>query len=370
MVRSTLEARAVMRPFAILSQRGQLGRLADLARDALTIYGVSATRLTPLRHEHNTTFRVDATDGARYVLRVHRKDHHMLGAIVSELRWLVALRQDTALGVPEPVPSRDGDLLGFGIAAGMPAARPCVLFRWLDGRFLERGLTPRHLARVGALMARLHEHAAHWTPPISFIRSRVDHLTAEARHAAPLIPRHARASSPDNRVGREDAERAVRLVAALGSAADAATAEAAIARVWATLQELDTGPDRFGLIHADLHQENYLFARGEVRAIDFDDCGWGHYLFDLAVTLIELRHLPHYPARRAALLAGYRGVRPLPVEDERHLDTFFALRNLQLLLWALESRDHPAFRERWRAWMADEIDQLRAFLAAPPRDID
>ena len=35
------------------------------------------------------------------------------------------------------------------------------------------------------------------------------------------------------------------------------------------------GPDVFGLIHAHLHQENCLIHRGEVRAIDFDHCGYG-----------------------------------------------------------------------------------------------
>ena len=354
-----------MRPFATLQRRGQLGRLARLARGALAAYGVSAARLTPLRHEHNTAFRVDAADGARYALRLHRPGQHTAGAIGSELRWLSALRRDTALGVPEPVPARDGALLTRATAAGVPEERRCVLFRWLDGRFLERGLTTSNLARVGAFTAQPHEHTARWTPPDDFVRSRVDHLTAEARRATPLTPCAARARAPDDEIARAEAARAARLVAALCSPGDAATVEAAIDRVWATLRDLGTGPDCFGLIHADLHQENYLFARGEVRAIDFDDCGWGHHLFDLAVTLIEIRHLPHYPARRSALLAGYRSVRPLPAAHERHLDTFFALRHLQLLLWALESRDHPAFRERWRAWAADELGQLRAFLAAP-----
>ena len=43
-----------------------------------------------------------------------------------------------------------------------------------------------------------------------------------------------------------------------------------------------------GLIHADLHYENFLFHDGVARAIDFDDCGWGFYLYDVAVTLWEL----------------------------------------------------------------------------------
>ena len=114
----------------------------------------------------------------------------------------------------------------------------------------------------------------------------------------------------------------------------------------------------FGLIHSDLHQENYLFHRGRVRAIDFDDCGWGHFVYDLAVTLSELQHLPDSAALRAGLLRGYRAVRPLPAEHERYLEVFHALRVLKLTLWFLEQRDHPAFAD-WEADVRDGLADLR-----------
>jgi Ser/Thr protein kinase RdoA (MazF antagonist) len=274
--------------------------------------------------------------------------------------WLAALRRDTALAVPEPVPANNRAVLVRATASSIPEERHVVPFRWLDGRFFHRGLTPAHLARVGAFMAQLHEHSTSWTPPDDFVRSRADHLTLAARHDGLLTPPAARVSAPNDESARSEAARAIELVGALCTPEDAATVAATIDRVWATLQNLGTGPECFSLIHADLHQENYLFAQGEVRAIDFDDCGWGHHLFDLAVTLSEIRHLPHYLARRSALLAGYRGIRPLSAESERQLDTFFALRHLQLLLWALDSRDHPAFHDRWRAWAEDELRLLRS----------
>lgn len=59
-------------------------------------------RLIPLRHETNTTFRVVAADGQQYVLRIHNPNGHIVPQIRSELQWLMALRQDTDLGVPEP----------------------------------------------------------------------------------------------------------------------------------------------------------------------------------------------------------------------------------------------------------------------------
>jgi Ser/Thr protein kinase RdoA (MazF antagonist) len=118
----------------------------------------------------------------------------------------------------------------------------------------------------------------------------------------------------------------------------------------------------FGLIHADLHQENYLFHGKQVRAIDFDDCGYGPFVYDLAVTLSELEHRADYPTLRAALLAGYRTVRPFPPRHEPFIDTFIALRRLQLMMYILEQRNEPMFRNSWAAAVTRDLHQLDAFI--------
>jgi Ser/Thr protein kinase RdoA (MazF antagonist) len=51
------------------------------------------------------------------------------------------------------------------------------------------------------------------------------------------------------------------------------------------MTRLGDGTDQFGLIHADLHLDNALFWRDDVRIIDFDDCGFGYWLYDIAVSL-------------------------------------------------------------------------------------
>lgn len=92
-----------MQPFDRLTYRGQLQRLPRLAHSALAHYAVPEPRLIRLRHETNTTFRVLAADRQQYVLRIHNPQGHTVAQIRSELQWLMALRQDTDLGVPEPV---------------------------------------------------------------------------------------------------------------------------------------------------------------------------------------------------------------------------------------------------------------------------
>ncbi len=101
-----------------------------------------------------------------------------------------------------------------------------------------------------------------------------------------------------------------------------------------------------------------LFGNDSVGVIDFDDCGWGFFLYDLAVPLSEVTLRPGYPAMRNALLEAYARRRPLPDDAGTHVDAFIVLRGLQILVWVLESRDLPAFRDRWADWVRAELDWL------------
>ena len=351
-------------PFTSLSRREQLSRLRRLGRTALASYGLDDARLTLLRFEHNTTFRVDASSG-RYLLRINRPHVHGADTIASEMAWLTSLRRDTDLRVPEPVAARDGSVVQVGSDAGVPEARSCVLLRWLEGRFVDRGLVPGHLRRVGLLAGRLQEQAATWAPPAGFLRPRVDTLTSQGKIDS-IAPSAALALEGEH-PSAADADRATGLVEALFSRNDATILAKALEVVWATTQRLAEETSAFGLIHGDLHHQNFLFDNGEARAIDFDDCGWGFHLYDLAVTLFELEDRPRYDELRDALGGAYATTRRLPPDYAMHLDALLVLRRMQILLWIIESREHASFRDEWRRWARDELDTIAAEVASPRR---
>jgi Ser/Thr protein kinase RdoA (MazF antagonist) len=333
--------------FESLGRRGQIGRLRRLGRVALARYGLADAALAPLRHEHNATFRVDAPGGP-YVLRVTRPGVHTPETIASETAWLEALRRDTDLGVPEPVGARDGSLVVIAADPGVPEPRACVLMRHLEGRFVDGRLTTRHLRAVARLTAALHEHARGWSPPAGFERPPVGTLTTPAKAGA---------------IGaEEDAAAAAAMVAELVSPAHGQTFAAALEMVRDTTGELHRQAGAAGLVHADLHQENYLFNAGEASAIDFDDAGQGLFIYDLAVTLSELEGRPRYEQLREALLDEYAGLGSLPEGWESKLEALQILRRIQLLMWVLESRRHPTFRDGWRTWLRTDLDELSARL--------
>jgi Ser/Thr protein kinase RdoA (MazF antagonist) len=348
-----------LRPYASLSRRGQIGRLRRLGQVALANYGLNGATMTPLRHENNTTFRVDA-GGGPYILRINRIGVHTTATIDSEMAWLTALRRDTHVGVPEPVATPEGSMVVLASDPGVPEPRLCVLLRWQAGRFVDARLTPWHLRQVAVTQAALQHHGFGWTPPEGFVRPRVDTLTDAAKRVG--VFGSADEALAVEQPTRQDADRSLRLIAAVHSAADAAVFARALDVVWSTTRELAAQPGSFGLIHGDLHQENYLFHDDAARAIDFDDCGWGFYLYDLAVPLSELDGRPGFDDLRAALLDEYARHRPLPVRHAAHLEAFAILRGMQILIWILENREHAAFRDDWLPWSRKVLGGIAAAL--------
>jgi Ser/Thr protein kinase RdoA (MazF antagonist) len=189
----------------------------------------------------------------------------------------------------------------------VPFVRPVTLMRWVPGRFVYRKPAPVHFERVGELMARLHNHAATWNPPRGFTRRRWDF----AEYFVSETGWGGGASYNWNQIPREYRPlfKRVQRAAEKGMAA------------------LGEGPEVWGLIHADLHFHNVLMRDGAAHAIDFDDCGYGHLLSDMAVVLNRV------PEHTEAFLRGYRRHRALDDDYLAYLPLFAAIRNVSVILW-------------------------------------
>lgn len=337
----------------MLSNRQQVAQLRHLAIRALGGYPLVAPELRFVAHGENTTFRVDAmaVDGRdRFLLRVHRPARHgqrldSAAAVGSELDWLTALRADTALSVPEPFRTTDGRLTTTAASKDVPEPRVCSMLRWMDGRVHAAVPRPVHLRRLGSVMARLHNHAAQWRLPPGFARIRWDWETffgdtmvyggINAADVWDLIPGDLRWRF--DRVA---------------------------SRMQRVMTQLGDGADQVGLIHADLHLDNALFWRDDVRVIDFDDCGFGYWLYDIAVSLWELRQRDDYEQFRAALVDGYTQHRPLPPGGLAHLDDFVATREVAFGLWFAGTAEvNPAFRTDLSQVLGNIGHSLDALLA-------
>lgn len=302
--------------FETLPEASQLEHLAALARHALAAWELEGAGLAPLKYRENAVFRVDARDGRRFVLRVHRPCYRSDAAIRSEVAWMRALAE---AGIPTPavLPTREGDVLVRAAAAGVPEARQCDLLAWVEGEplgSLEHGveLGPEALRagyrRVGALAARLHAHGEAWRPPQPFERPRWDEAALVGE--SPAFGRFWELPeiAPDTRrLLLEARDRARERLAALPAPAT--------------------------LIHGDLIPDN-LLARGEaMRVIDFDDCGWSWVGLELVTSVFPLLLGGDFELGREGWLEGYRSVRSFPDSELEALPALVMARALSYLGW-------------------------------------
>jgi len=335
-----------MKPYQELTRLGRVRRMRRLAQAALDAYGLSGARFKFISYSGNTTFRVDVsgyellkTESERYfpnhcVLRIHEPDYQALEAITSELTWLDALRRDTDLAVPEPLRTLEGELSVDVEVPGVPDRRRCSLLRWIKGRLLtnDMRLRPRHFRAIGRLLAGLHAHSTGWQPPAGFTRPRYDWnglfgdndlIKAPASEVWPHIPPHYREPF-----------------------------ETVTGQVRQVMEAWGQGTDAFGLIHADIGiGANVLFGGGEARAIDFDDCAFGYWMYDVGVAMSEVYGDEAFPRYRDALREGYEEVRALPGEQWERLDLWVATWHAFEMYWATAGVVRfPDYREGYESW--------------------
>jgi len=119
--------------FYQLTPEAQGECVARLARVALEEWGLEARTLELLKYRENAVFRVAASDGRQYALRVHRAGYHTDAELHSELSWMRALLAD-GFDVPELVPASNGELFITAAHPDVPEPRQVDLFDWIGGR--------------------------------------------------------------------------------------------------------------------------------------------------------------------------------------------------------------------------------------------
>ena len=313
---------------------------ADLVSDAVTRYGLPPeSEVAFVRHGENTTYSVTTPDRRRFALRVNRPGYQTRDASRSELAWMASLLS-SGVRTPVAIAGSDGDPIQTATGSD-GSSRTTVLFEWIDGVPLSAVGEVQRWGQLGALMARIHAHTRAWERPAWFTRPAWD---AEA-----LV-------GDDPRWGPPDPERVF-------APDDRAALEACRSEVRARLAVIGTGPDRFGLTHADLGFENVLVSDdGEVVIIDFDDSGDGWYLHELAVALYPHEGAPDFGDRRDALVDGYRSVGELTDELLAELPTFLMARRIQTLGWVYSHPETAHARRQRPRRLASTPRAARDFL--------
>ena len=317
-----------MTDFATVPESEQTARLGHLAARALEAWDLGSADLALVKYRENAVFAVTTEGGARRVLRVHRAAYRSDDDVRSEIAWTRALAA-SGIHTPEFVATRRGDFLSHASVDGVPGVRQCDLMEWVDGSplgSLEHGVAldddgiRRTYATIGELAARVHAHGEAWPRPAGFSRPVWD--VASLVGEAPAFGAFWELDVLDA------GQRALLLRVRDG--------------VRARLAGL--GTPRL-LVHGDLIPDNVLVAHAGVRVIDFDDCGAGSWVLELATSVFPLLISGGFDAGVAGFLDGYERVRPVPEDERELLPAMIVARGLSYLGWPVGRPEIHSQRE-------------------------
>jgi len=308
-----------------ITRRKFLLRLNKLARIALANYGLESVSIKFITYSGNGLYqiRTDEKDtveseieSGKYTLRLHQPDYMKEEYIVSEMEWLSALHNE-GICVPKPIKNLEGKWITYSDGGyEVPQARKCTVLSWTEGRILGTKIKPKHFKALGKVIGQLHEQSQQWKPPKGFVRPNWDWEglfgegfsygvpAVDARNAIPKVHQDSFNESLD--------------------------------RVREVSDQLGKGRDVYGLIHADLGvADNVSFYAGEARPFDFDDCGFGYWLFDFGVPLAQyfIDTDDKSQTMQNALLSGYEETSSSEGIGVEYLETFMAARIAQLMFF-------------------------------------
>jgi Ser/Thr protein kinase RdoA (MazF antagonist) len=214
-------------------------------------YGFLVERLEILPGGYeNFMFKHDAPDN-RFVVRVTPPGHKTPAEVKAEMNWLAYLSENDA-PVVQVISSRNGNLVETVDTNEGPISVAC--FEWAQGRIMtSEDFSPELFQTWGEAVGMLHRLTKDYRPPQGTPR-RIQWIDDEYLDRS-LIP-------PDQ--------------------------EIVLQRFDALIDYFKEKPstiDSFGLIHQDVHQDNLFFDGKRLTVLDFDDCVYGYFVFDIANAL-------------------------------------------------------------------------------------
>ena len=263
----------------------EIGRFEAAGKAVLGEYGMEQWKFELLHCSENATFLVtepenrsgdwtaecaltgeNSAGGVRKrVMRVARPGYHTLEELESEIKWVEKIWEEQVIPVARPVRNRRGD--GVTVVAWQPCNHfACVIFEFLPGHAPD----PKHdvcaledFREIGRMAAKLHEQVIHWPEAETLSRPHWDY---------------------EHMLGVQGLFGDWRLCLELDKSGFQ-TIERVCEKIRQNLTNYGKTRENYGLIHSDLRAANLLKDEHCIHAIDFDDSGFGWFLYDAAAAI-------------------------------------------------------------------------------------
>ncbi|MCM1160049.1 MAG: phosphotransferase [Roseburia sp.] len=309
---------------------------------AMREYGLEKqAKVSLIQLSENASYLITEKQSGRKlgVLRICRPGYHTFSQLKSELKWLERIRQDISLTVPKPVKALNGKAIQ-AVEGIDGKSYFCILFEFIEGKqpdIENEQEAVRCFLQLGKVTACLHKQSKEFPEAESLNRIQWDYHTI---------------------IGRNPAWGAWQDVPNLRPEWKALLSRTA-AVIEKRLQAYGKNRQNYGLIHADLRLANLLAEKDKLHVIDFDDCGFGWYLHDMASAFSFMETRPIVPKLISCWLEGYQQVLPLTDRDRKEIDTFIMQRRIQLTAWMASHPDSDPAKEfgegyiEGTVWMAE-----------------
>ncbi len=284
-----------------------------ILNSALSLWDLPAkSKIRLINVSENLTYLVEANGIPKSILRVHRPDYRSQQEIESELIWLDRIQYENLIATPTVFRGKDAARIQNIKSPNTGRLVNLVMFEFVEGSNPEADDDQSELFHsLGEMAAILHKQARLWTRPADFFRQ---HWNLEAIIGdKPLWGKW------------QDAPGVTGEIFSILSRAEKLLCDKIIA--------FDQSNRNYGLIHADMRLANILRNNDHLTLIDFDDCGFGWYLYDFAASVSFMETRTDLEKLKHEWMKGYRGLEPLSENDERLIDSFVMLRRLALLAW-------------------------------------
>ena len=291
---------------------------SEIEKNLLSLYDFEDSfKVGLLKYSENIIYKITFENEKPVVFRIHRPGYHTESELKGELIWMNEIKRDTELFLPEIYKGKNGEYLQKLILPDGTVLN-CSVISFLEGKAVGE-LCGEELLKsmeyIGEMTAKLHIQAICRDENINLHRPHWDIECFFGENAVWGHWQDYKGLAEDDITLFSECEKVIK----------------------AKLEEYGKSKETYGIIHADLHFYNIICDGDKNQIIDFDDCGYGYYLYDFGCSLVT--YSEDLGTLTDAWLRGYEKVRTLTAADKKMLPLFLLLRRMVRLAWLSSHSD-------------------------------
>ena len=305
--------------------------LTTFTSELLKSYGINDAKVSCINFEFNATFAVESDAGIKYALRININSTRTINNMQAEVEWVRHLNRTSGINTPTPIATMKDEYIVSGLHADSGQTLYGVMYSWLDGEEIGDEPTMEQLHEVGRAIALLHQESTDFA--------------LSSGNTLPTFNNFFWGTEDFLFSGKSEL-----------SDKDRGLIEQARDLIIKFTEELYQSSS-VHIIHADFHGWNLMWNEGQLSIFDFDDCGFGVEVQDLAVALYYL----DTPEQDTALLNGYQSIKPLPAYSELAMKALLLQRRLLLLNYLFETKNQE-HKEMLPDYLKKSLERVSTFL--------